>query len=67
MQTSIRNQLSGKVLEIMEDKVLTEVVMETAAGKIAAVITTRSAREMNLQVGDKVAAIIKATNVSIGK
>jgi molybdopterin-binding protein len=32
---------------------------------MAAVITTRSVQNMGLKVGDKVAALVKATNVSI--
>jgi molybdopterin-binding protein len=34
---------------------------------VAAVITTRSVREMQLKVGDSVSALVKATNVSIEK
>ncbi len=67
MNTSIRNQIGGTILEILEDKIMTEIVLETAAGKITAVITTRSAKDLQLRVGDRVSAIIKATNVSIGK
>ncbi|MEY2343232.1 molybdopterin-binding protein [Acidithiobacillus sp. IBUN Pt1247-S3] len=67
METSIRNQVAGTVLEIVEDKVMSEVIIQTAAGKMTSVITTRSVRDMGLKVGDDVSAIIKATNVSIGK
>ncbi|MCE5361219.1 MAG: TOBE domain-containing protein [Acidithiobacillus sp.] len=67
MQLSIRNQIQGKILEIQSDAIMTEVIVETAAGPIAAVITTRSAKEMGLKVGDEVAAVIKATNVSVSK
>ena len=64
-QTSIRNRLQGTIREITSDKVVSEVVIETAAGTIAAVITTRSVEELQLKTGDVIDAIIKATNVSI--
>jgi molybdopterin-binding protein len=47
------------------DKVLTEILVETEIGEIAAIITTRSVEEMKLKTGDKVFALVKATNVSI--
>lgn len=65
MEQSIRNELPGTVKEIVSDKVLSEVLVETASGEVAAVITTRSVQEMGLKVGDKVAALVKATNVSV--
>jgi molybdopterin-binding protein len=64
-QSSIRNQLRGTVTEIVAGPVVSEVVIETAAGTISAVITTGSVRELNLKIGDAVHALIKATNVSV--
>jgi molybdopterin-binding protein len=43
------------------------VVLDTAIGPIAAVITTRSVNELGLKVGDTVYALVKATNVSVEK
>jgi len=65
MEQSIRNELPGTVKDIVSDKVLSEVVIETAAGEVAAVITTRSLERMGLRAGDPVVALIKATNVSL--
>jgi molybdopterin-binding protein len=65
MEQSIRNEIPGTVKEIISEKVLSEIIVETAIGEMAAVITTRSVRDMGLKVGDKVAALIKATNVSV--
>ena len=63
MEQSIRNELPGTVKSIVSDKVLSEVIVETSIGEIASVITTRSVQEMNLMPGDKVFALVKATNV----
>ena len=42
-----------------------EVIVETSIGEVASVITTRSVQEMKLKGGDKVFALVKATNVSL--
>jgi molybdate transport system regulatory protein len=65
MEQSIRNEIPGTVKEIISDKVLSEIIVETAVGDVAAIITTRSVHEMGLKVGDRVAALVKATNVSV--
>ena len=65
MEQSIRNQLPGTVKSIVSDKVLSEVIVETSIGDIASIITTRSVEEMKIMPGDKVFALVKATNVSV--
>jgi molybdopterin-binding protein len=65
MEESIRNEIPGTVKEIISDKVLSEIIVETAVGDVAAIITTRSVNDMGLKVGDQVSALVKATNVSI--
>jgi len=65
MEESIRNQLPGSVKSIVSDKVISEVIVETSIGDIASIITTRSVQEMKIMPGDKVFALVKATNVSL--
>ena len=65
MEESIRNQLPGNVKSIVSDKVISEVIVETSIGEIASIITTRSVQDMSLMPGDKVFALVKATNVSV--
>lgn len=65
MEQSIRNEIPGTVKEIISDKVLSEIIVETRIGEIASVISTRSVQDMGLKVGDRVAALVKATNVSL--
>jgi molybdopterin-binding protein len=67
MSQSIRNKIPGTIREITKDQVLSEVIIDTPIGPVAAVITTRSVREMQLKVGDSVSALVKATNASIEK
>jgi molybdopterin-binding protein len=65
MEESIRNQLPGTEKSIVSDKVTSEVIVEKSIGEIASIITTRSVQEMSLMPGDKVFALVKATNVSL--
>jgi molybdopterin-binding protein len=67
MSTSIRNRLAGTIEKIVSDNVVSEVVIRTAAGSIASIITTASVQRMNLKQGDNVFAIVKATEVSVEK
>jgi len=67
MSTSIRNHLPGTIEQIVSDKVVSEIVINTAAGPVTSIITTSSVKRMNLQKGDTVFAIIKAIEVSVEK
>ena len=67
MSTSIRYRLAGTIEKIVSDKVVSEVLIRTAAGNVTSIITTGSVERMNLKEGDNVFAIIKATEVSIEK
>lgn len=62
-----RNQFRGKVKEIVWGPVLSEVDVETPSGIVTSVITTRSVKELDLQVGSDVLAFVKATEVSVAK
>jgi len=59
--------LPGTIEKIISDKVVSEIVISTAAGTVTSIITTGSVQRMNLKEGDKVFAIIKATEVSVDK
>ncbi|HEV7867206.1 MAG TPA: TOBE domain-containing protein [Chthoniobacteraceae bacterium] len=67
MSTSIRNQLPGTITEIISDKVVSEIVVSTAAGEVTSIITTGSVKRMKLKKGDAVFVLVKATEVSIAK
>lgn len=67
MQLSARNQLKGKITDITEGPVSTEVVLDVNGSSLVASITSGSAKSMGLKVGDDAVAIIKARTVIIGK
>jgi len=62
----VRNQFRGKVREIIEGPVVSEVDVETAQGLlVTSVITTRSVKELGLAPGKEVIALVKSTEVSL--
>ena len=67
MNISARNQLKGKVKDIKKGPVSTEMVIDVNGSEVVSSITTGSAESLNLNVGDEVVAIIKASNVMVGK
>lgn len=67
MKISARNKLVGKVIQVNEGSVNTEVVIELAPGvNITSIITKTSARDLEIEVGKKVYAVVKASNVLVG-
>jgi molybdopterin-binding protein len=64
---NVRNQFKGKVREIVRGDVVSEVDVDTPAGIVTSVITTRSVDELGLKPGVEVVALVKSTEVSIAR
>ena len=68
MQLSGRNQLKGKVTGVELGNVMANIKIEIADPDVlTAVITKESAEKLELAEGDEVTAIIKSTEVIVGK
>jgi molybdate transport system regulatory protein len=68
MRISARNQLAGTVVKVDHGAVMSTVVVRLAGGEeVTAAITKDSAEGLELAAGDAVSAIIKSTEVMIGK
>ena len=68
MQLSARNQLKGKIQNVDKGAVMANIKIEVSEPNvITAVITKESAEKLGLKEGDDVSAIIKSTEVIIGK
>ncbi len=64
---SARNVLAGQVNEVHDGAVNSEVVVRLPGGTdIVASITKESVHKLGLKSGEKVSAIVKASNVMIG-
>jgi molybdopterin-binding protein len=67
MKISARNILKGRVKEVKQGMVNTEVIVELTGGnQLVSVITKESAENLGLVKGKDVYAVIKASNVMIG-
>jgi molybdopterin-binding protein len=64
---SARNQWPATVKSVKLGSVMAEVVMDVAGAEVVAAITRGSAESLNLQAGDRVRAVIKATEVLVDK
>ena len=62
-----RNLFKGKIIEIVTEPVVSEVVVGTLFGTVKPVTTTRSINELELRVGSDVVVLVKSTEVSIAK
>lgn len=62
-----RNQLRGMVDEIRIDGLLAQVRLRIGDQTLTAVITRDAARELKLRRGDQAVAIVKSTEVMIGR
>lgn len=60
-----RNQLVGRIVEIKVEGLLAQVKLSIGGQIINSIITAEAAREMQLKVGETVAALIKSTEVMV--
>jgi molybdopterin-binding protein len=68
MELSARNQLPGTISSISLGGIMAEVVIDLGNGlDVVAAITRGSVEQMNLKEGDRVFAVIKATEVLVGR
>lgn len=68
MKLSARNQLKGTIQDVELGAVMASIKIEVdSPGLVTALITKESAEKLGLKKGDNVAAIIKATEVMVGK
>jgi molybdopterin-binding protein len=64
---SARNQLPAVVKSVKLGNVMAEVILDVSGVEVVAVITRGSAENLGLQAGDRVKAVIKATEVMVDK
>ncbi len=67
VEISARNQLRGRVTAVSFGGVMAEVRIQIGSQDLVSVITRGSAERLGIKVGDDVVAVIKATEVMVGK
>jgi molybdopterin-binding protein len=67
MRLSARNRLPGIVVRVRLGEVMAQVTIRVGRQLVDAVITRESAEELGLKKGDRVAALVKSTEVMVAK
>jgi molybdopterin-binding protein len=67
IELSARNQLRGKVISISSDGIMAEVRVDVGGQELVAIITRSSAERLKVRPGARVLAVIKSTEVMIGR
>ena len=62
-----RNQLLGSVVEVQIEGLMAKVVLAIGSQRVTAIITSDAVRELDLKAGEPAVALIKATEVMIGR
>jgi molybdopterin-binding protein len=63
MKLSARNQLTGTVRSITQGEAIANVELEVSGQRLVASITVEAVRDLGLQEGSEVTAIVKASDV----
>ncbi len=70
MKAGVRNKISGKIVEIKQGDIMSEVVIQMEDSnqlQVTSVMTTDSLQEAGFKIGDSATALIKAINVVLVK
>jgi molybdopterin-binding protein len=67
MKLSARNQLKGKVVSVVKGQTTAHVRVDVGGNIITSSITNEAVDDLGLAVGDEMTAIVKASDVMIGK
>lgn len=68
MKLSARNQIKGKIVEVIKGQTTAHVRIDIGNGvTITSSITNEAVDELGLKAGDAAVAVIKASDVIVGK
>ena len=65
VRLSTRNRLPGTIVDIERGRAATRVSLQVEDNHVVALITTESAEELGLEIGQHVTALVKATDVMV--
>jgi molybdopterin-binding protein len=66
MKLSARNQIPATVTGITQGEAIANVALDAGGVRLVASITVEAVRELGLQEGSQVTAVVKASDVLIG-
>lgn len=66
-EISLRNKFKGTI-EILESKeLLSKLIIDTTVGKISSIITTNAVKQLKLEIGTAVTAMVKTNEILISE
>ena len=66
-EISLSNQIVATIQSLENGQLLTSVILKINDTLLESIITVDSSKRMNLQIGERVTILIKASNLSIGE
>lgn len=66
MQISARNKLPGKIMKINAGEAIANVELDVSGMRLVASVTVEAVRELGIEEGKDVTAVIKASDVMLG-
>lgn len=67
MEAGVRNKFEGKIIDIVNGDVMSQVTIQAGAHHVTSVMTTESLKEAGFKEGDTATALVKAINVVMVK
>ncbi|PKV49065.1 molybdate transport system regulatory protein [Aquimarina sp. MAR_2010_214] len=64
---SIQNKAIGEIINIKKGKLLSTVIIDSTVGHLTAIITSDAADQMQLEIGEKITAMIKTTEIMLSE
>lgn len=64
---SYSNQLSAKIVAIESGELLARILLDISGNRVESLITAASCKRLGLKAGDRVTALVKATELSVSK
>ncbi|SFC90849.1 molybdenum-pterin binding domain-containing protein [Zunongwangia mangrovi] len=66
-EISIRNQLKAEIIEIKPGKILSEIVLKSAVGKIKSLLSSTVLQQMNFSESQEVLILVKANEIMLSE
>lgn len=67
LRISARNRIPGKVAKVESEGLISKIILEIEPSVLTSIITSEAVERLDLKPGDEVFAMIKSTEVLIGK
>jgi molybdopterin-binding protein len=64
-QISLQNRIDGKIENIIEGKLLSQVTLNTDVGRVRSIITTDAVRQLGLKLNEDVFAMVKTNEIML--